>query len=247
MKLDILRSFFFKAFSIDESYFSVFKPKNPLFIVSYPRSGNTLLRIALAESLKRQELKIENIDKYSIDLFQTNFLSLLKQNKLQMQLVKWHGFPMPLHEGAKLIYIHRDPKNVCKSYYSYLRYRHKKINKSSKDFIENFLGKNKDIFGSWENHFLLWKDFIKSEKGLIIDFDDLIHNKELVFDEIKKYCKSDYFNKEWFLKSINKKRSFKNKGGVDFFKSKAGHEDFNKAIEEYEDKFIALNHLRNCT
>jgi estrone sulfotransferase len=140
-----------------------------VFLVSYPRSGNTWVRSIVAEiiygrsgdRLSGISRLVPDIHVQDIDRMQLGYPRVIKSHFAYTEQYK------------RVIYIARDPRDVCLSYYQYVRqrnnYRH-----SLDRFIEEVC--NGDIFpGTWHHHVMSWvfsgnhskKDF------LLIRYEDL--------------------------------------------------------------------------
>jgi len=50
-----------------ELYIIQKNPKNKIFICSYPRSGNTVMRLALAQGLLNRHVDVSEVDKVTVE------------------------------------------------------------------------------------------------------------------------------------------------------------------------------------
>ena len=179
-----------------------------IYIVGYPKSGNTWLNFLIAHIVSRKNIKgslnFSNIEKIVADIYQNPSWKLSKLERPRM--LKSHE-PY-LSKYPKVIYIVRDPRSVAISYFKFLKAMgNLPANYSINKFISNFLEINKfDNFLNWEMHALSWFKEAKLNKKniLIIRYEDLSketfkylhsvlvfldipHSKEDLYSAIK-YC-----------------------------------------------------------
>lgn len=185
--------------------------KNEYFLISYPKSGNTWVRVILSNLLKKDEnLKIglHNIHQFVPDSHnKTQRQSIIQKNSdfnnLKIKIVKSHDRFKPFFKKKKVIYITRNLLDVIPSYFFYLKAR-----KSVQPRIDEVIsGKANNSFGSWFNHIKFWVKR-KEHDILIISYEKLVSNTE---KEIKSICdfiglksNSQEINKA--IKNSNKKR-----------------------------------------
>ncbi len=115
-----------------------------------------------------------------------------------------------------LIYIYRDPRDIC---VSWARHANLSINESL-DFIlndsasikwtaENKFKDYKDnipvYLSNWENHVKSWIDSKFNCPFLVIDYEDLVYNKNNMIEKL-----IDFFEKNYKIKINNKKIKIKN-------------------------------------
>jgi hypothetical protein len=193
-----------------------------IWLASYPRSGNTFIRIILN--------KIFNINTYSIyndkndiaahaetkdivghcDLT-SDFDLVAARNSSCEYFIKTHKYP--LNNEDKVIYIIRDGRESITSYF---HYRNSYNNAPPlKDFIE---GKIK--VGTWSKHIEAWNS-LPANKILIIKFEDLIDDTDKIIKDISSFIEKEPMNHDIptfdELNKINPK--FFRSGGKDSFKN----------------------------
>lgn len=194
-----------------------------IYIVGYPKSGNTWLNFLIAHIVSRKNIKgslnFSNIEKIIADIYQNPSWKLSKLERPRM--LKSHE-PY-LSKYPKVIYIVRDPRSVAISYFKFLKAMgNLPANYSINKFINNFLEINKfDNFLNWEMHALSWFKEAKSNKKkiLIVKYEDLSketfkylhsvlvfldipHTKEDLYSAIK-YCSAKN------MRAIEKKEHLK--------------------------------------
>lgn len=115
-----------------------------IFVVSFPKSGNTWVRFLLANMLAEEEVTMKNINDYVAGIY--NFRDVINSREGQ-RFIKTHD---PFFECyPKSIYVYRDYRDVVVSYYHY--------QKGTGDFngtMQEFLASDqmKTPFGTWQEH-----------------------------------------------------------------------------------------------
>ena len=184
-----------------------------IWLASYPKRGNTLLRSMLSaylfsgdgifnfELLKNikqfpikqlyEKLKINTSDpnetiKYSIKAQE------LFNKKDTVGFVKTHSslfnynkkYPFTnLENSLGAVYIVRDPRNIV---LSYARHMSVSVEKATK-FITRGKGNGIDIMGNWSDNYLSWKSLKINNKYLLVKYEDLILNRDEVFLKILEF------------------------------------------------------------
>ena len=135
-----------------------------IFIVSYPKSGNTWMRFLLANLMTQKEINFHSAADYIPD-FEAH--KELLEKCPRPRILKSHSlFDMRF---KKIIYLIRDPRDVYVSYFHYLK---KKLPNNQQDFSV-FLRK-KDLYPSrWHVHIESW---LMAEKNdfLVIRYEDML-------------------------------------------------------------------------
>jgi len=150
-----------------------FKPRNnDVFLVSYPRSGNTWVRFLLANLIaydKNGPVDFYSVHRYIPDMQIQSHLSFLK--KLDSpRVIKSHtewdpGF-------RRVIYLLRDGRDVMVSYYHYLR------NKGSfTGSLLDFMREDDAFPSQWTRHVSSWLDNFEGDL-LLVRYEDLLANPE---------------------------------------------------------------------
>jgi len=193
-----------------------------IWLASYPKSGNTLMRSFLSSYFFSKDGTfsfelLKNIKQYPhVDLFTKlgvniadpheiakshirvqEFINKDKKSfkflKTHSSFVKMDGFSFTdLANTLGVIHIVRDPRDVAISFAHHFNQSIKKtIEYINKDFVLD--GDIKDrvpvYTGSWSLNYNSWKTFDKTEKYLLIKFEDLIQDKEENFKKILNFIK----------------------------------------------------------
>lgn len=174
--------------------------KNEFYIVSFPKSGNTWIRIILTNILNPQNKEgvfLKEIQSFIPDFHDKNQIkSYFKNNiyfdDLDFKFIKTHNRYSKFFRKKNIIYIVRDGRDVYNSYYHYLNARSNK-NLTLKNIIQT-----PDEFGYWSDHV---KNWIDGEKGkfFIIRYEDLLNDPEKYISQLLQFIGLNISNKELSL------------------------------------------------
>lgn len=149
-----------------------------VFLLSFPRSGNTWMRTIVGGILYPHELfqSLRDLDDYIPDL-NTRFPS--HDNYSKPRVVKSHQ-PYHQREGwqnpnlyGKFIYILRHPYKVITSYYDFERFRSPHLFTTLGDFVEQVMMGGYH-FGNWEQHVISWLyGARRAQSTLFLRYEDL--------------------------------------------------------------------------
>lgn len=180
-KIINIKNFFIKNFKPARNNLEVLS--DDIFIVSYPRSGNTWLRFLIGPLLTGKKIDFLNMDSLVPDIYRVteNFLSKMKRPRL----LKSHNRHDPRY--PTVIYILRKPHEIVISQFYFLaKFNKININKGNFDlFFDNFIYQGFSDFGSYKDHAISWlKNKNQVENGFfLIKYEDLVKD---TFKEIKK-------------------------------------------------------------
>jgi hypothetical protein len=150
-----------------------------IWLASYPRSGNTFLRIVLNSVFGLRSTSVYDGETKVYDEFAdvSKLVGHYEQNSLDseavsqrqtLRLVKTHGVPM---DASPSIYIVRDGRMACVSYFHFLR-SFVNENITVEDIIVG-----KQWPGSWSQHVQSWCP-TKRQSTLLIRYEDLRDENE---------------------------------------------------------------------
>jgi hypothetical protein len=144
-----------------------------VFIVSYPRSGNTWMRFLLGNLFFPDErVTFANLEKRVPDIHQNTDRYL--QRIPSPRILKSHEYYDPRY--GTVVYLVRDPREVCISYY-YYHVKFRKIDeKYSMDrFVARFLSGELDPYRSWGEHVHDWLEVREgTDNFLLIRYEDIL-------------------------------------------------------------------------
>lgn len=172
---------------------------NDVFIVSYPKSGNTWTRFVLGHLLTNCERQLKFPDLKNVapeyESNQEELNSLTAPRLIKSHAVYTRYFP-------KVIYLVRDPRDVYVSYYFYFK---KKLGheQTITDFIRDKSFRQNTNWGdhvkAWENH----------PNILFIRYEDLLTEPQTYFGKMLDFTPQFQWNKDLLDKAIANS-SFKN-------------------------------------
>ena len=202
-----------------------------IWLASYPKSGNTLVRSLLSAYFFSKEGDynfdlIKNIQQFpDINLFKKFGVNINNENEIiknyisiqdkinkknSIQFYKTHSSLFKIKDNAftdlrnslGVIYIVRDPRNVVTSW---AHHNNLSINDSCDYLIhqkETSGNPNKVYHGTWNYNFQSWKSFKYEQRYLLIKYEDLILEKKNTFLKILEFINK--FNKRKFTINIKK-------------------------------------------
>lgn len=221
-----------------------------IFIVSYPKSGNTWMRFIIG-NLLYEDFNFSNMEDLIPDIYVVPNERLRKYPR--PRILKSHEYYHPKYK--KVIYIVRDPRSVAVSYYFHLKkFKVLNNNVSFHNFLDNFLDGQLDNYGNWEENVKSWilmKSYDKKD-FLLIKYEDLISNIEMEVIKVINFLnmnvnrkdiqraieKSNFVsmkeNEKMFsdktkvLKNTNKDIPFVRSGKIDEWKNYFSYNDLEK-------------------
>lgn len=156
------------------------------FIVSYPRSGSTWVRFLLANLISSEPVSFLNIERILPDIYQnrSRFLGRFDSPRY----LKSHEPFDPRY--SRVLYLVRDPRDVCVSYYNYL---HKMgwVNDgiSLGAFVDLFLrGEIPGGYGTWGENAGSWTGARgDSDAFMLVRYEDLLEDTLLRLTEMSRF------------------------------------------------------------
>lgn len=156
-----------------------------LFIVSYPKSGNTWLRFIVASFFH----PLEKINNRSIDLLVPDVYRNKREINTQKnkRIIKSHDTYFQYHPYT--VYIVRDYRDVAVSFFYYMRAQEEWKHMSMDEFLKS--DRLKKPFGSWADHTERAVAFQKKnpERILMVKYEDLVRRDPQVIASLFNFCK----------------------------------------------------------
>ncbi len=136
----------------------LYRPReDDLFIVSYPKSGTTLMQMMLYQMTSAGSMEIPHIDCVApwIELWFLRGMAKMLDSLPSPRFFKSHLRYEWIPKGGKIIYILRDFRDVAvSSYYHFCLVTGKQPPLNT--YIDDFLQKKGPLFGSWFEHAKSW-------------------------------------------------------------------------------------------
>lgn len=161
----------------------------PVWIASYPRSGNTFLRILLQSFFELPSYSLYHVegDQHpdpsadalgAAPLLPRNWQACLQNaEQLPVVVIKTHGPPT---DAAPAIFVARDGRAAIDSYFHY----HKKFAFEQPSLLEVIAGACQ--FGSWSDHYWAWQPKLRP-KTLLLDYDELVSRPQEVVGRVAQF------------------------------------------------------------
>jgi len=173
------------------------------FVNSYPRSGNTWIRLALIEAMNAQAIDLNPVffTKYRfINLHRYNQLNISHENGwIFKSHLKWNEIPQNL-SSFKGLYIVRDGRDSLLSYYFYNK-KHKKYTESWDHFFDRYFYKKKHSsyrekvllkeMGDWAGNVT---SYLQREQVFILKYENLICNTLPMIKDLFIFLEIDFQN-----------------------------------------------------
>lgn len=142
-----------------------------VFLVSYPKSGNTWMRFLVGNYLTNCKINFFNIDLVIPDIHFNP--QQCEDVTLQPRFIKSHKSYTPAY--PKVVYIFRDGRDVAVSYYYYMKKKRKITSDTSfSNFLETFAKNGAGGFGNWSNHVKSWVKKASTGSVVLIKYEDML-------------------------------------------------------------------------
>ena len=177
-----------------------------IFIVSYPKSGNTWTRFLIANLLFPQEpITFANIEDKVPDIYQSNERKLLHVSR--PRVLKSHEYFDPRYQ--QIIYIVRDPRDIAISLYHHnIKFGVFNENYSVEQFIvEQFIKGNTNNFGPWGENVGSWLGAKKDNSNfLLLRYEDMLSDPKTELKKIAHHLRISFTDE--LLTKVIKQSSF---------------------------------------
>lgn len=161
-----------------------------VFLVSYPKSGNTWARFLLGNITSNQEgVSFRNIEDVIPDIYVNTRRKLLSMS--DPRILKSHEAFDPRY--PKVIYLVRDPRDVFISYYHHqIKFRKLPEGYPLDRFLDLFLNGGLDEFGTWYENVSSWTSARRGNSAfLLVKYEDLLRDPVTGLDSICEFLGLD--------------------------------------------------------
>lgn len=214
-----------------------------VFIVSYPKSGNTWLRYIIAYALKGGEstLSFDELEEAVSDVYVSKDVI---DSKTENRFIKTHDALFQYY--PKSVYIYRDYRDVLVSFYEY-KIALKEYSGSFSDFI-----RSKEVnepFGSWKEHVSKAIAFQQTNPDsiLLLRYEDLLLDFDKWAQTLLSFCKIENAD-IGMLKTVtdfshlkkaedNSPGEFKKRSGKNFFREGKA-DNWKKYFSQHDIEYI---------
>jgi hypothetical protein len=161
----------------------------PVWIASYPRSGNTFLRIILQNIFRVPTYSLYNVEGQSFrdpsadpldeaPLLPANWRQLTSDSSSATRLlIKTHG---PPEDDSPAIYVVRDGRAATHSYYHY----HQKFSFEQPGLVEVIAGACQ--FGGWSAHYGAWHPKTRPDT-LFLRYEELVNQPAEIIPQLAAF------------------------------------------------------------
>jgi len=158
-----------------------------VFLVSYPRSGNTWTRFLIGNLVSRDPITFQNIERHIPEIYFNPDRVLRRLTR--PRILKSHECFQPRYK--RVIYILRDPRDVAVSNYHHnLKAGNIPDHYPLDEFVPRFLKAEFDKpFGSWADHVASWIYLREQDPGFLL----------LRYEEMKKDAAGELLRVARFL------------------------------------------------
>lgn len=225
-----------------------------VFLVSYPRSGNTWMRFVLGSLIHNVDVNFDNMEEYFPDIYRNTYSQL--ESLKNPRYLKSHE---PYDKRyPKVVYIVRDPRDVAISYF-YWMLKFNKYEGEIDGFLDMFFDPDGISYGRWDDHYESWiENSDKVNRGvLFLRYEELIDNtidniktilnfininidNDVIHNVVKRNSFSGMKNKENYasdqnplFKATNKEISFVRKGTTRQWKAELSDIQFERFRREF--------------
>jgi len=149
--------------------------RDDVFLVSYPRSGNTWVRFLIANLRDPVDpASFANIDRKIPEIY--HFPDRDLRRRPRPRILKSHEYFDPRYR--KVIYIVRDPRDVALSFYYFLLKKRMLDDRCGiEDYVNRWIEWKAESYGSWGDNVISWLGTRHPSSGfLLVRYEDLAAN-----------------------------------------------------------------------
>jgi len=160
-----------------------------VFLVSYPKSGNTWLRFLLANVIEKRNVNFSNINNIVPDIHKQNCKELSNINS--PRFIKSH-FPYT-KKYPRVVYLVRNPKDVLISYYHH-QIKFYDFKGSINNYFDLFLKGKNSSYGKWDQHVIDWISSKKNSNSdiIVLKYEDLKNKTRMELEKILVFIGVSY-------------------------------------------------------
>ena len=159
--------------------------KNDWYLASFPRSGNTWIRVMLAKLFFQSPSinSLIDLQKFIPDIH-FNEPSIINKIDNKFKIIKTHNsFD---NSVKKAIYIYRNPLDVAWSFYGFLKDIKALKSVDIDIFINNFFD-GSIPYGRWDTHLINWVENSKiNSQILIFSYEEIKRNPEIFLKKVSE-------------------------------------------------------------
>lgn len=226
--------------------------QSDFWLVSYPRSGNTWMRLVLANYIWEcpSIANLQELQVYIPDIYYERSNIIPKRFSKKHRIIKSHE--KFRNDYSQVIYVYRNPFDCAWSYFHFMKDWKGGYSQFS-EFVQDFLNGNLS-YGSWADHLLEWNQLHRG-KHIFLCYEDIVQNPKIYLRQILSFVEFGYDEKraDNALKNasaeavaqITNDKNFYGKDFTTFVKSPlgVGKQMKEQLRSEYALRFEEWNHL----
>jgi Sulfotransferase domain len=176
-----------RAFCAVHAYLSFTPRPDDIYIVTYPRSGTTWMRMILYQLTTDGTMDIQHIAQ-SIPFLEMAMIFGRDVERLPSpRIFKTHFSYRWIPKPGRYIYVTRDEKDVAISYFHFYNTLPRR-SCSFDSFLRRFLS-GRVLHGAWFKHVSSWQRNATALDMLHLTYEDLVRNLEESVRQIAKFCR----------------------------------------------------------
>ena len=171
-----------------------------VFLVSYPKSGNTWMRFLVGNYLTGCDLDFSNVDLTIPDIhFNPQRCADIK---VKPRFVKSHESYTAAY--PKVVYIVRDGRDVAVSYYYYMQKKRRITSTTSfSDFLQKFAKNGAGGFGNWSDHVKSWTRKADRNNILLIKYEDILLDAAKQLNKVMEFANIEDVNQDRITNAVH--------------------------------------------
>lgn len=180
--MGFLKKLFYKQSTKNKFPFAIHE--SDVFLVSYPKSGNTWMRFLVGNYLSKGKMDFSNGHIYMPDIHYNP--EQIDKIDFRPRFIKSHFDFRP--EYKNVIYLVRDGREVAVSlFYFLIKMKAIPSEIEFSDYLENYFFTGKTPYGHWNKHVFSWLRDNKADNLILVKYEDLLADTINEFEKIIKF------------------------------------------------------------